>query len=132
MLNYLVRRLAYGVLVLLGVVVRGRQAGAAWLALWCVSASVVALCQPALALTYPKHQAGRALSAFNLMIFLGVFSCQWGMGLVIDALVTAGWTRTNAHRAAMGLLLLGMTAAGVWYWAHPWLRRRRHSAATRR
>ena len=42
---------------------------------------------------YAKAEAGRALSAFNLLIFLGVFTCRWGMGLVIDALMAAGWGR---------------------------------------
>ena len=120
-----------GALVMLVVVLIGQAAGSPWLALWCVCTSVVTLCQPVVAQAFPKAEAGRALSAFNLLIFVGVFASQWGMGLVIDALVAAGWSAAQSHRAAMALLLLGMTAAGAWYWVHPWLEGRRRIAAAR-
>ena len=120
-----------GALVMLGIVVAGPAADAPWLALWCVCTSVITLCQPAVAQAFPKAEAGRALSAFNLLIFLGVFGCQWGMGLVIDALAAAGWPAAHAHRAAMSLLLMGMVGAGVWYWAYPRFNGRRQTAAAR-
>jgi hypothetical protein len=34
---------------------------------------------------------------------LGVFACQWGIGLAIDAVVAAGWERAPSHRATMAL-----------------------------
>jgi len=108
-----------GAAVMLAIVVLGPDAGAIWLALWCACTSVIALCQPAVAQAFPKELAGRALSAFNLVIFAGVFVCQWGMGLAIDGLVGYGWSAAASHRAAMGLLLLGTAVAGVWYWAYP-------------
>ena len=120
-----------GALVLLTIIVLGPAADAPWLALWCVCTSVVALCQPAVAQAYAKAEAGRALSAFNLLIFLGVFTCQWGMGLVIDALTAAGWARAPSHRAAMAMLLLGTIAAGAWFWAYPRLSERRRLVAAR-
>jgi MFS family permease len=120
-----------GALVMLAIVVAGPAADAPWLALWCVCTSVITLCQPAVAQAFPKAEAGRALSAFNLLIFLGVFACQWGMGLVIDALMVAGWPAARGHRAAMSLLLVAMVVAGVWYWAYPRLSGRRQTAAAR-
>jgi predicted MFS family arabinose efflux permease len=114
-----------GLAVMLAIVALGAGAGAAWLALWCASTSVIALCQPAVAQAFRTEEAGRALSAFNLVIFSGVFACQWGMGLAIDAMVVAGWARATSHRAAMALLLLGMTAAGAWYWLYPRIAARR-------
>jgi MFS family permease len=120
-----------GALVLLTIIVLGPAADAPWLALWCVCTSVISLCQPAVAQAFPKAEAGRALSAFNLLIFLGVFTCQWGMGLAIDGLMAAGWARAPSHRAAMSLLLLGMLAAGAWYWAYPRLSQRKRLVAAR-
>jgi predicted MFS family arabinose efflux permease len=120
-----------GAVVLLAIIVLGPAAGAPWLALWCVCTSVITLCQPAVAQAFPKEEAGRALSAFNLMIFLGVFTCQWGIGLTIDALMATGWQRGPAHRAAMSLLLLGMIAAGMWYWTYPRIAERQRWVAAR-
>jgi MFS family permease len=117
--------------VMLAIIVLGPAADAPWLAVWCCCTSVIALCQPAVAQAFPKAEAGRALSAFNLLIFLGVFSCQWGMGVAIDALMAAGWARAPSHRAAMALLLFGMTAAGAWYWIQPRLGRHRQPVAAR-
>jgi hypothetical protein len=108
-----------GTAVMLAIVVLGPDAGAAWLALWCACTSVIALCQPSVAQAFRKEEAGRALSAFNLVIFAGVFACQWGMGLAIDAMVAAGWRVPASHRAAMGLLLVGTAGAGIWYWLFP-------------
>ncbi|HET9207789.1 MAG TPA: MFS transporter [Burkholderiaceae bacterium] len=119
-----------GALVLLCIVLLGAQASAGWLALWCALTSVIALTQPAVAQAFPKEVAGRALSAFNLAIFSGVFAWQWGMGLAIDAMVGAGWGRATSHRAAMALLLLGTIAAGLWYWFYPRSAMRQRRAAS--
>jgi hypothetical protein len=116
--------------VLLAIVLIGPEAGAGWLAVWCACTSVIALCQPSVAQPFPKEQAGRALSAFNLVIFAGVFACQWGIGLAIDALVASGWDSPTSHRLAMTLLLLGTAGAGLWYWLYPRLTRGRADVAT--
>jgi predicted MFS family arabinose efflux permease len=120
-----------GAVVMAAIVVLGPAADAGWLALWCVCTSVIALSQPVVAQAFPKHEAGRALSAFNLLVFVGVFACQWGMGLAIDALTAAGWGAAPSHRAAMALLLAGMIAAGSWYATHARLSERTRVAATR-
>lgn len=112
------RLIALGVplaLVLLALaVVLGPRAQAGWWALWCVSCTFVSLSQPAVGQAFPTAVAGRALSAYNLVIFLGVFSVQWGIGLAIDALVGWGWDRPQAMRAAFGLF--GVAAASTYGW----------------
>ena len=65
----------------------GGAAGAAHWALWCVACTFVSVSQPAVGAAFAAHQAGRALSAFNLVIFSGVFVLQWGIGLAIDGQV---------------------------------------------
>jgi predicted MFS family arabinose efflux permease len=113
------RLIALGVpvslLLLVGAVVSGPRAGAAWWATWCVSCTFVSLSQPALAQAFPPVAAGRALSAFNLVIFLGVFCVQWGIGLAIDALVALGWPRVAAFQAAFGLFALASTLSYAWF-----------------
>ena len=54
----------------------GSAAGAAHWALWCVTCTFVSVSQPAVGAAFPAHLAGRALSAFNLVIFSGVFCVQ--------------------------------------------------------
>ena len=93
----------------------GPQAGAAWWAAWCVTCTFVALSQPAVAQVFPAAAVGRALSAFNLVIFLGVFCVQWGIGLAIDALRALGWPQVAAFQAAFGLLALACTLSYAWF-----------------
>jgi MFS family permease len=83
-----------------------------WLwALWCVSATCVSLSQPAVGQAFPAAQAGRALSAFNLVIFGGVFCLQWGIGLAVDAFVAAGLGEADALRLAFALFGAGCAGA---------------------
>lgn len=99
--------LALGVLVL-----AGPAPGAAsfvLLALYCVLSTPSAQVQPMIAMGFPTELAGRALSAFNLVIFVGIFVVQWGIGLGADALEALGWSAGDALRGAMagfGLLSL--------------------------
>jgi len=113
------RLIALGVPLPLGLlalaVVLGPEAQAPWWALWCVSCTVVSLSQPAVGQAFPAAVAGRALSAYNLVIFLGVFCVQWGIGLVIDLLADMGWERPLAMRAAFGLLCVAATASYGWF-----------------
>lgn len=76
------------------------------LAVYCMCTSVVALAQPAVGLAFPTALAGRALSAYNLVIFSGVFAVQWGIGLLIDGFKGLGLIDAQAVRAAMGVFLL--------------------------
>ncbi len=87
-----------GAIVLLG-------AGAGWplWALYCVSCTFVSLSQPAVALALPDEAAGRALSAYNLVIFAGVFGVQWGIGLLIDALGVFGGNEVARYRIAIAI-----------------------------
>jgi predicted MFS family arabinose efflux permease len=105
----------FSLLLLLGAVAFGARAGAAWWAAWCVSCTFVSLSQPAVAQAFPAAAAGRALSAFNLVIFLGVFCVQWGIGLAVDALLSMGWPRAAAIQAAFGLLALACSLSYAWF-----------------
>lgn len=93
----------------------GASAGPAAWALWCVSCTSMSLSQPALAQAFAAAQAGRALSAYNLLIFAGVFCVQWGIGLAIDALQAAGWPQAAAFRIAFAGFGGLCAAAYAWY-----------------
>lgn len=99
-------------------IVAGPAAGAAALALFCVSSTFVALAQPAVGMAFPPALAGRALSAYNLVIFLGVFVVQWGVGLLIDAFRALGWQEADAFRGALAALLVSSVVSyGYFVWA---------------
>jgi predicted MFS family arabinose efflux permease len=102
-------------LMLALIVVLGPAAGAAHWATWCVLSSLVSLSQPAVAQAFPTAWAGRALSAFNLLIFCGVFCVQWGIGLAIDGLAAAGWAPVPAYQGAFALFGLCCVLAHLWF-----------------
>lgn len=89
----------------------------AWM-LWCVCTSVVTLSQPAVAQAFPPRLAGRALSAYNLLIFAGVFVLQWGIGGLVDGLQALGWSVVSAFRASIGVLALLCMLAYLWMLLH--------------
>ena len=91
----------------------GEFSGLVW-TLFCVSGTVGTLAQPAIGMAFPPALAGRALSAFNLLIFSGVFAVQWGLGLLIDALRKLGWTAPGAYQGAMGVFALCL----LWTYVH--------------
>lgn len=78
-----------------------------WLgwALFCMGCSVMGLAQPAVGMAFRASLAGRALSAYNLMIFAGVFTVQWGIGLLIDVFAAMGLARVASFQAAMSVFL---------------------------
>jgi predicted MFS family arabinose efflux permease len=103
-------------LVLLAVnVLLGAGAGAWHWAAWCVACTFVSLSQPALGQAFAAAQAGRALSAYNLVIFAGVFCIQWGIGLLVDALQRQGLNEADALRTAFGLFWVLSLLSYLWF-----------------
>ena len=96
-------------------VLLGAEASAWVWVVFCAGSSVVALSQPAIGLAFRAELAGRALSAYNLVVFLGVFVVQWGIGLVIDLLRGHGWSTLSAYRGAVTLLAGCCTLSYVWF-----------------
>lgn len=93
----------------------GPQADAWVWVLFCAGSTAVSLSQPAVALALPAALAGRALSAYNLVIFLGVFTLQWGIGLAIDRLRALGWNSLSAYRGSFALLTVCCLFSYVWF-----------------
>ncbi|MBI5276936.1 MAG: MFS transporter [Burkholderiales bacterium] len=115
------RLIAWGLpvsfVVLLALVVLGPAAGAVTLALFCVASTSVSLAQPAVGMVFPPALAGRALSAFNLGIFMGVFAIQWGIGLAVDGFQAAGLGEADAFRAAFAVFLAASVMSYIYFLA---------------
>lgn len=86
----------------------------AWAA-WCVSCTFINLSQPAIGQAFDSARAGRALSAFNLVIFLGVFCLQWLIGVGIDWARSLGLSEPEAFRWALGCFGLACVLSYLWY-----------------
>ena len=106
----------FNLLAMLGVVWGGADTGTVtWIAFF-ITNTVVSLAQPAVGMAFPAQLAGRALSAYNLVVFAGVFVIQWGMGLWIDALLAAGWSTTAAFQGALGFFMLCSIGGYAYFW----------------
>ncbi len=110
--------------VVMGVLIVAADGMGAWtavaLALFCLTSSFVSLAQPAVGQAFPAALAGRALSAYNLVIFAGIFVVQWGIGLAVDLFKSLGWTTIASFQAAMTVFLIFSMAAYCYFlWSKP-------------
>ena len=125
------RLIAWGqpisLLVLVVLIGLGPQLGehtAIVLTLFCVSSTFVSLAQPAVGMAFPPHLAGRALSAYNLVIFVGVFVVQWGIGLGVDFFKSQGLPPVLAFQSAFSVFGVCASLSYVYFhWAN------RHNSA---
>jgi MFS family permease len=92
----------------------GVNVGVLW-ALYFVACSFMSLSQPAIAMAFPAELAGRALSAYNLVLFAGVFMVQWGIGLMIDGFKALGWQDVAAFQGAFGVFLACCVASYAYF-----------------
>ena len=102
-----------GTLVWTGPAIGG--GAAVGLALFCTTSTFVALAQPAVGMAFPSHLAGRALSAYNLVIFVGIFVVQWGIGLLVDAGRALGLSNVQAYQAALAWYGISSIASWVFF-----------------
>ncbi len=92
-------------LVLAANIAGGSATGWLGWALFCMTSSVMGLAQPAVGMAFAPSVAGRALSAYNLMIFAGVFVVQWGIGLLVDAFKRVGLSEVASFQSALAVFL---------------------------
>lgn len=108
---------------LAAIIAMGPRAGWGMWAAFCMSSTFVSLSQPAVALALPAQAAGRALSAYNLAVFVGVFIVQWGIGLVIEALSVLGWSEPDRYRGSIAVFGVCCVFAYAAFW-RSWRRHR--------
>ena len=101
--------------VLLANILLGPAGGWWGWALYCMTCSFVTLAQPSIGLAFPPAFAGRALSAFNLVLFSGVFVVQWGIGILVDGFKSAQISEIMAFQLAMSVLLVCSVCSYLWF-----------------
>lgn len=106
-------------LLLIAIIVVSADAVGAYSAvlwtLFCVSCTVGGMAQAAVGMAFRPAMAGRALSAYNLVIFLGVFCVQWGIGLIVDGLRSAGLGELAAFQGAVAAYAVCSFAAYAYF-----------------
>jgi MFS family permease len=73
--------------------------------------TVTTLAQTSVSLSFPSALAGRANSAYNLLIFTGAFVMQWGIGLLIDMFKMTGLSSSDSMRSALALCVALQTVS---------------------
>ena len=105
-----IRLLKFGapisLIVLTIIVYLGPKAGAIHWAVFIVSSVFLSLTQPAVGMAFSLSNAGKALTSFNLLLFIGAFFMQWIIGLIIDAGMSLNFSEINAFRLAMSFVLI--------------------------
>ncbi len=97
--------LPFSFIALLNLILSGTNSGALYVTLFLVFSIGSTLGQPAIGMYFSKEIAGKALSAFNLLIFVGAFVTQWGIGLIIDLVKSFGYSEIIAFQTSFTVLL---------------------------
>ena len=93
-------------LSLLVIIILGENAGAFHFTIYILTSIVLTLTQPAVALSFPTSLAGKSLTSFNLLIFVGTFVMQWGIGLIIDFCQFLGREEVQSFKISFTVYLI--------------------------
>ena len=102
-------------LVMLTIILLGPKAGTFYIALFILSSIFLSVIQPAVGLSFQSHLAGKALTSFNLLIFLGTFIMQWFIGLVIDLVKGLGYSEIIGFKTSFSVFLLFSLMAYIFF-----------------
>ena len=92
--------------ILMLIIYLGPKAGSIHWALFIVSSIFLSLTQPAVGMAFSLSNAGKALTSFNLLIFIGAFFIQWIIGLIIDAGIAFNLSEIDSFKVAMTFVLI--------------------------
>ena len=108
--NDAIRLLKYGSplsLLVLGVIIYlGPNTESIHWALFIVSAVFLSLIQPAVGMAFSVSNAGKALTSYNLLIFIGAFFLQWIIGLIIDLGLSLNYSEIVSFQLALSFVLV--------------------------
>lgn len=105
-----IKLLKYGapinLFVLAFIIYLGPKAGAYHWACFAVSSIFLSLTQPAVGMAFSLSNAGKALTSFNLLLFIGAFVLQWVIGILIDYSIFLGFSEIQGFKFAMIFFLI--------------------------
>jgi len=86
--------------------------------LFCIFSIVSTFAQIGIMLHFPNTIYGKASSAFNLTVFLGVFAIQWGIGLIIDLLKFLKFSEVASYQGAFSVFLICLIGSYLYFQKH--------------
>ena len=84
-----------------------------------LSATSFILGQSVIQTRFPKNIAGRAATAYNLVLFVGAFFIQWGIGGIIDLLIINDIEKPQAFTYTVYIMLTFQLVSYIWMWIAP-------------
>lgn len=87
-------------------------------ALFLIASVFVSLAQPAVGMTFPNAIAGKALSSYNLVLFLGTFTVQWAIGVLIDLFKSFGYNTILSYQISFSIFALCCILSYLYFFIH--------------
>jgi predicted MFS family arabinose efflux permease len=118
-LNYVKWLLAIGLVSqLLAIVIDSPSGWILWIIV-AITATGHILGQSTVITAFPSRNAGVAATSYNLLIFIGAFIFQWGIGWGIDLSVSLGIEKINAFKQVFLFFLFIQLASYLWFLFYP-------------
>ena len=100
-----------------------------WWSLYGLGAAANVLTFPVLNEGFAREMSGRTNTTLNLFMFVGSFSAQWGIGIVVDLMrALFAFDEAGGLRVAFAAIVVGNVATYAWF-AYGWKRHRPHASA---
>ena len=118
-LNYIKWLLAVGLVAqFFAITLTTQYSWLLWILL-AVTATGHILGQSTVITVFPTSNAGIASTSYNLLIFVGAFIFQWGIGWGIDLLTAAGTAKPDAFRQVFFAFLMLQVISYIWFLFYP-------------
>lgn len=118
-LNYIKWLLAVGLVAqFFAITLTTQYSWLLWILL-AVTATGHILGQSTVITVFPTRNAGIASTSYNLLIFVGAFIFQWGIGWGIDLLTAAGTEKPDAFRQVFFAFLILQVISYIWFLFYP-------------
>ena len=114
-----IRLLKFGaplnLIVLAIIIYLGPDAGALHWSLFVVASIFLSLSQPAVGMAFSLTNAGKALTSFNLLLFVGAFFIQWMIGIIIDLGINLNFSEITSFKFAMIFVLVSSLISYLYF-----------------
>ena len=102
-------------IVLAIIIYLGPDAGALHWSLFVVASIFLSLSQPAVGMAFSLTNAGKALTSFNLLLFVGAFFIQWMIGIIIDFGINLNFSEITSFKFAMIFVLVSSLISYLYF-----------------